>query len=179
MAGLRVRDHTGEPVAAGSCTVSGSMDESRPELVRALEVFVAERDVPCPGCGYNLRGLEGSRCPECGLEVRLGVQLEEPAMGSLMVTLAALFSVVGSSGAIVLGVVWLSLFYGDWAPWQVWFVPVVALLAGGPAAFRLASRAGRVWFRKRGASARRAYAAGAWVAAMGTFLAFMVLVTGL
>ena len=25
------------------------------------------RDTPCPGCGYNLRGLEQQhRCPECG-----------------------------------------------------------------------------------------------------------------
>jgi hypothetical protein len=32
-------------------------------LVRS---YVAERDVPCYGCGYNLRGLAGPTCPECG-----------------------------------------------------------------------------------------------------------------
>ena len=27
-------------------------------------------DIPCPGCGYNLRGLSlGHGCPECGLQV--------------------------------------------------------------------------------------------------------------
>jgi len=27
-------------------------------------------DVPCPSCGYNLRGLSlGNGCPECGLKV--------------------------------------------------------------------------------------------------------------
>lgn len=155
------------------------MDESRPELVRALEVFVAERDVACPGCGYNLRGLRGRHCPECGLEVRLGVQLEEPAMGSLLVTLAALFSVVGASGAVVLAVLWLSVFYDGWAPWQVWFVPGAALLLGGPGAVLLAGRPGRVWFRKHSAPVRQAIAAGAWAAAVGTFLAFMVLVSTL
>ncbi len=28
--------------------------------------FLSERDVACPGCGYNLRGLVGRVCPECG-----------------------------------------------------------------------------------------------------------------
>lgn len=34
--------------------------------------FVAERDIECPGCGYNLRGLKGRRCPECGARVGWG-----------------------------------------------------------------------------------------------------------
>src|SRR5688572_15571368 len=31
-----------------------------------VRVFVAERDVPCPHCSYNLRGLTAGVCPECG-----------------------------------------------------------------------------------------------------------------
>lgn len=31
-----------------------------------LRRFLADRDVPCPHCEYNLRGLETDRCPECG-----------------------------------------------------------------------------------------------------------------
>src|SRR4051794_35796280 len=26
-------------------------------------------DLYCPSCGYNLRQIESSRCPECGMEV--------------------------------------------------------------------------------------------------------------
>lgn len=26
----------------------------------------SDRDVPCPLCDYNLRGIDGARCPECG-----------------------------------------------------------------------------------------------------------------
>ncbi len=31
-----------------------------------LLAFLATRDLACPGCGYNLRGLATPRCPECG-----------------------------------------------------------------------------------------------------------------
>jgi len=32
-----------------------------------LTLFLAEHDVPCPNpkCGFNLRGLKGTTCPEC------------------------------------------------------------------------------------------------------------------
>lgn len=31
-----------------------------------LRALLADRDVACPGCGYNLRGLAGEVRPECG-----------------------------------------------------------------------------------------------------------------
>ncbi len=37
--------------------------------MRELRSFLAERDAPCPECGYGLRGLTGDRCPECGTQV--------------------------------------------------------------------------------------------------------------
>jgi hypothetical protein len=40
----------------------------RPEYQRQVE-----RDLPCPGCSYNLRGLNyGRNCPECGLAIEPG-----------------------------------------------------------------------------------------------------------
>lgn len=44
--------------------------DTRAEMLRA---FLAEHDEPCPGCGYNLRGLIGERCPECGEGLRIAV----------------------------------------------------------------------------------------------------------
>ncbi len=44
----------------------GSMRAPESTDAAALRAFLAERDVPCPGCGYNLRGLTGAVCPECG-----------------------------------------------------------------------------------------------------------------
>jgi hypothetical protein len=34
--------------------------------------YLARHDVPCPSCGYNLRGLEKPVCPECGLAAGWG-----------------------------------------------------------------------------------------------------------
>ncbi len=31
-----------------------------------LKAYLADRDVPCPGCGYNLRDSTAADCPECG-----------------------------------------------------------------------------------------------------------------
>ena len=59
-------------------------DESA-ELVR----FLADRDVPCPLCGYNLRGLTMPRCPECGRELRLSIGLTEPYLRAWVVLAAA------------------------------------------------------------------------------------------
>jgi hypothetical protein len=36
-----------------------------------LTAYLAERDVDCPVCGYNLRGVPGRVCPECGRPIRL------------------------------------------------------------------------------------------------------------
>lgn len=41
----------------------------RPE--KGLVGFLADRDVACPACGYNLRGLEDAVCPECSRVLRL------------------------------------------------------------------------------------------------------------
>lgn len=31
----------------------------------SLIEYLATHDAPCPGCGYNLRGLKANECPEC------------------------------------------------------------------------------------------------------------------
>ncbi|NBC10209.1 MAG: hypothetical protein GVY24_00555 [Planctomycetes bacterium] len=40
-----------------------------PSPNKHLIALLRDHDVPCPGCGYNLRGLSAARCPECGREV--------------------------------------------------------------------------------------------------------------
>jgi hypothetical protein len=39
-----------------------------------LTAFLAGADAPCPSCGYNLRGVRISACPECGRSLALALQ---------------------------------------------------------------------------------------------------------
>lgn len=48
--------------------MSGNRDDI--ETIRRRNYF-AERDIPCPQCGHNLRDVKGERCPECGFELRV------------------------------------------------------------------------------------------------------------
>ena len=57
--------------------------------------FVRDRDVACPSCDYNLRGLTQSRCPECGEQVGLTVALVDP-YATAWIVLAVM--ICGSAG---------------------------------------------------------------------------------
>ncbi len=49
------------------------MDHEIPKLDPAftseLKRIIAERDAHCPRCKYNLSGIAGPRCPECGKNI--------------------------------------------------------------------------------------------------------------
>ena len=68
---------------------------------RLLAQFLSTRDVPCPGCGYNLRHLASARCPECAEEIRLGVHLAEPRQGLLIAGLIGLSAGAGLPGLLL------------------------------------------------------------------------------
>jgi hypothetical protein len=64
--------------------------------------WLADRDTPCPGCGYNLRGLGVDRCPECNQGLVLQVGLAEPRLAGFLATVIALALGVGFSGLLLL-----------------------------------------------------------------------------
>ena len=70
-----------------------------------LEAFLLERDVACPLCRYNLRGLQTSRCPECGRELRLSVGLAEPRMAAWVVAAAASLLPAGVGMLLVFAII--------------------------------------------------------------------------
>ncbi len=136
------------------------MDRHAPEDPDLLRAFLGTRDVPCPGCGYNLRGLTGGTCPECRQDLDLRVGLRDGAVAGLVAALSTLFAVAGI-GAITLGVVVLVLFRngrrwprGEEALMLVW-IPLGALVVCGTAGWLLAGRRGRRYHARLGAPGKR------------------------
>ncbi len=67
-----------------------------------LQQFLAERDVVCPGCSYNLRGLKSDRCPECGAALELSLRLVEPRQAPLIAGLVGLSAGAGLGGLLLI-----------------------------------------------------------------------------
>lgn len=61
-----------------------------------LLTFIAERDVPCPACGYNLRQLTQPACPECGLTLKLSVGSDTPFKRVWAITLCLNAMIAGA-----------------------------------------------------------------------------------
>lgn len=61
-----------------------------------LLAFVAERDAPCPACGYNLRMLSKPICPECGLALKLTVGSDVAYRRAWAITLCTNAMVAGA-----------------------------------------------------------------------------------
>ncbi len=66
-----------------------------------LTQFLADRTVTCPRCGYNLRGVASSACPECGDRLQLQVGLVSPRMAAYITTLVGIS--VGLGGSALFG----------------------------------------------------------------------------
>jgi hypothetical protein len=54
-----------------------------------LAEYLRERDVACPSCKYNLRGLTTARCPECGQQIKITITLKEPYLKAWIALVAA------------------------------------------------------------------------------------------
>ncbi|MGH7132858.1 MAG: hypothetical protein ACREJO_13030 [Phycisphaerales bacterium] len=60
-----------------------------------LHNFLAGRDVACPGCGYNLRGVPAAACPECGRGLKLDLAGRHLPNSSLRLSRAAVLLFLG------------------------------------------------------------------------------------
>jgi hypothetical protein len=88
-----------------------------------LVQFLTDRDQPCPDCSYNLRNLRGRRCPECGAELTLRVNLVEPRQRLLIAGLIGLSAGAGFNGLLIIYVIIVLIrFHGPLPPE---FFPIV------------------------------------------------------
>src|SRR5258708_6757298 len=85
-----------------SSSESASSETLAPSPTELLQLFLTDRDTPCPQCGYNLRSLRDERCPECGETLVLRVNVAEPRQGALITGLIGLSAGAGLSGLLLI-----------------------------------------------------------------------------
>jgi hypothetical protein len=70
-----------------------------------LRDFLAQRDIACPVCSYNLRGLSRPVCPECSAPLHLRVGSDNLRLGPWLLAVIALALALGFDGvvAVLLG----------------------------------------------------------------------------
>jgi hypothetical protein len=142
-----------------------------------MRQFLRDHDVPCPGCGYNLRGLTGLGCPECDQELELRVNLAEPSLGPLIALLVPPIAAASCGAAMLVIVVVMSLYHGDWVPAEVAMQFVVAPLgfaaSGTALAWRWGREAGRRRFRGLGQGGRRQRVLAVWIGGLVLFALYV------
>jgi hypothetical protein len=126
-----------------------------------LRHFLAASDVPCPSCGYNLRGLTRDICPECGARFEIGLVNVPPRFGYLLALLAGCLVMVALP---VFALVELVVFGPEFIRQATNWSDHVTWLAGaaeGAAVIVLYRR--RAWFLRRRPRSQFAAAVAAWV----------------
>ncbi len=137
-----------------------------PDPCDLLRAFLADRDVPCPGCGYNLRGLPSDRCPECNQPLVLRVGLAEPRLGAWLGAVSGLLSGAGAALVCLLIVAVFTLRFGPPDRREVFAIvelPFIMLAVDGMLAALLIRARGRAWFRSLTPIAQRAVIGGCWL----------------
>ncbi len=145
---------------------------TQPANADILRAFLADQDVECPSCRYNVRGLRTDVCPECNQKLTLRLALAEPRMAGF-----------------VAGLVGLSMGLGVHAMLAGWFIVMQFRRFGGGPPLRdfvlllalALVHAVLVWFwvRNRGrltrasASARWSLVVACYLVSIGTFVIFV------
>ncbi len=68
---------------------TGEPAPERREADPLLVSFLASRDVRCPACGYNVRGVRAPACPECDEPLELALLGTDRALGGWLLAIVA------------------------------------------------------------------------------------------
>jgi len=142
-----------------------------------LRSYLVLHNPPCPGCGYNLRGLTGSRCPECNQELMLSIGLVEPKIASFVAALIGLAAGAGFSASMLAFGLYVGLTQSALRDAVFWRIEIITgsglLVEGGLLAVLLYKRRE---FRRCSAGVRGVCIAGAWMLSIAMVVVFMVFI---
>lgn len=62
---------TPQAADAAAAALRRWLDAGRAPPAARIAAYLADRDLPCPTCTYNLRGISSDRCPECGAHLTI------------------------------------------------------------------------------------------------------------
>ncbi|MCL4221515.1 MAG: hypothetical protein KJZ65_09090 [Phycisphaerales bacterium] len=134
-----------------------------------LERFLADHDAPCPGCGYNLRGLEGDQCPECGERLELRIGMADPKLSQFIGGLIGLAAGLGFHGLFLIWVGYVAA-VGTFSMWDALPPLVVGLVVSSAALFAWTGLRARM--RRLPLSRRRLLVFVCWAWSIGSVLWF-------
>jgi hypothetical protein len=137
------------------------------ESAAALALYLRDRDAPCPGCGYNLRGVTLDRCPECNRSIELGVRLTHDASRAWAAGMAGTFAPAICAGAELALVTFVIIREGSFPPrdasWFILYIPVGAVISGGVLTALLWKQSARRWLEERGNAGRVRFVVCCWL----------------
>ncbi len=114
------------------------MADHDPTQADMLKTFVADRNVPCPVCGYNLRNLSSAQCPECSASLEMRVGSSDLRMGMWLVALLSAALPLGF-GVLVSVIVFLAT-YGE-PEWEFHIAfGLLSIIEGGLVAWLVVRR---------------------------------------
>ena len=142
------------------------------DIDRMLLDFVRGRDIECPLCGYNLRDLTKTTCPECKHSLEMCVGVQRPPLVPFVLAIAP--GIFGGLCAAVLAVIILVNFLvngGQFVgvPLQIFVLDLLGWLSG---LFTIGLIVTRHRFLKAPLPKQRALAAVIWI---GNFLVLAIL----
>ena len=141
--------------------------------VALLLTFLRERDAACPLCGYNLRNLVRSQCPECRQDLAISVGIKDLRLGWLVATIAP--GIFSGIAAVLLSIpitLVPLLALGGRVPWPIVGADLFGWLSG-LAAVALVKY--RLTFLRLPRDVQRTWAILAWAIHVAAFFVLMVL----
>ncbi|MBC7772558.1 MAG: hypothetical protein H7210_08705 [Pyrinomonadaceae bacterium] len=130
----------------------------------SLAAFLADQDVPCPACGYNLKGLTKQACPECNQPLALRVGQAKPKMKLWIASIVGLSLGLGANG---FPFVLYAILRSHWDSGG--FVATLAISMGVQGLALLAILIWGPWVRRGGIVKKLLICSGCWLATAFSF----------